>query len=715
MKERIMKKTLPLLGLLAGALGAFGAAAAPAPAPASAPAASPAPAKRAFEPRDLILMKRITEMALSPDGSRIAYTQRVTDLEANRGRTDLWLVGAAGKEPPRRLTFDPAGDSSPIWARDGRGLYFLSTRSGSSQVWYLPLEGGGESRQVTRLPLDVGAYLLSPDGKNLAVALEVFVDCPTLECTTSRLEAPKKGSGQLYDRIFVRHWDTWSDGRRNHWFVLPADGSGAGAAQGAVDVAAGLDGDAPSKPFGGSEEAAFTPDGKSLVFSARVMPDGQPHGEPWSTNFDLWLAPIDGSVKARKITTNPAWDTRPIFSPDGKSLLYLAHARPGFEADRFEILLRSWPDGQDRKVAASFDRSPDTVSFSADGKTLYVTAEDIGNTSFFTIDVATGKSTRLISKGHVRHPEVFGKEVFYGWDSLTTPVDLFAADLAQLAAKGDAAAPRRLTAVNAERLAELGFGDYEQFSFAGWNGETVYGYVVKPYGFEEGKKYPVAFIIHGGPQGSMMNDFHYRWNAETYAGAGFAVVMIDFHGSNGYGQAFTDSISKDWGGKPLEDLQKGWAAAQAKYSFLDGQRACALGASYGGYMINWIEGNWPDAFRCLVNHDGLFNLEAMAFATEELWFSEWEQGGTPWEADHNKWNPARHVDRWKTPMLVVHGGRDYRVVDTEGLSTFTALQRRGIPSQLLYFPDENHWVLKPQNSLQWHDTVFAWIKRFTQN
>ena len=677
------------LGLLALALLPASLAAAPAP-------------KHPFSARDLVLMNRITEMAVAPDGNQLVYTQRVTDLEANRGRTDLWLVGSQGQEPPRRLTFDPAGDSAPRWAPDGRGIYFLSTRSGSSQVWYLPLEGGGEARQVTRLPLDVGGFVLSPDGQALAVALEVFVDCADLACTVDRLAAPKAGSGQLYDRIFVRHWDTWSDGRRQHLFVLPVAGGAP------IDVTAGLDGDAPSKPFGGMEEVAFTPDGKALVFSARVMPDGK--GEPWSTNFDLFVAPVDGSAKARRITQNPAWDTRPIFSPDGKSLLYLAHARTGFEADRFEILLRSWPDGQDRKVAPAFDRNPDTVMFSDDGKTLYVTAEDLGNTALFAIDVATGKESRILAKGHVRHPEVHGNTIFYGYDTLKTPVDLFSLNLA-----AKEPAPRQLTAANADTLAEIGFGDFEQFDFAGYNGEKVYGYVVKPYPFEAGKKYPVAFLIHGGPQGSMQNEFHYRWNAQSYAGAGFAVVMIDFHGSNGYGQAFTDSISKDWGGKPLEDLQKGWAAAQQKFPFLDGGRACALGASYGGYMINWIEGNWPDGFRCLVNHDGLFNLEAMAYETEELWFSEWEQGGVPWEADHRKWSPHAHVDKWKTPMLVVHGGRDYRVVDTEGISTFTALQRRGIPSQLLYFPDENHWVLKPQNSLQWHDTVFAWLRRFTQN
>ena len=274
---------------------------------------------------------------------------------------------------------------------------------------------------------------------------------------------------------------------------------------------------------------------------------------------------------------------------------------------------------------------------------------------------------------------------------------------------------RAITPSAGEVLQDVSFGDFEQFTFKGWNNETVHGYVVKPWNYEPGKKYPVAFLIHGGPQGSFGNGWSYRWNPQTYAGQGFAVVMIDFHGSTGYGQAFTDSISGDWGGKPLEDLQKGWAAAQEKYSFLDGDRACALGGSYGGYMVAWIAGNWPDGFDCLVNHAGVVDTRIMGFNTEELWFTEWENGGTPvlQPEAYEQFNPIRHVGKWQSPMLVIHGQLDYRVLVEQGLAAFSAAQRQGVPSQLLYFPDENHWILKPHNSVLWHDTVNAWLKRWT--
>ncbi len=658
--------------------------------------------QRLFTAEDLVTMARLSDPQVSPDGQRIVYVLRTTDLEADRGRTDLWMVPTAGGEA-KRLTAAPESDWNPRWSVDGQAIYFLSTRSGSSQVWKLPL-GGGEAVPVTDLPLDVGNLILSPTGGHMAFSLDVFVDCETVACTSERLAATAESSrtGLLYDQLFVRHWDTWKDGRRSHLFVLPLDGGGE-----PIDVSRGLDGDVPSKPFGGSEEFTFTPDGKGLVFTARLAGAG----EPWSTNFDLHLAPIDGSAAPRRLTDNPAWDTQPVFSPDGKTLAYLAMRRPGFEADRLRIVLRPWNDGElgpPRILADHWDRSAGGLVFAADGKTLYTTANDLGEVPLFAISLADGKVDKLVGDGKVRSPALAGQRLVFGRDDLDSPVDLYSV-------ASDGGALQQLTEVNGERLKSLTFGDYEQFSFAGWNDETVYGYAIKPVGFVPGKRYPLAFLIHGGPQGSFNNNFHYRWNAQSYAAAGFAVVMIDFHGSTGYGQAFTDSIRDDWGGKPLEDLQKGLAAAVQRYPWIDDRRACALGASYGGYMINWIAGNWPDGFRCLVNHDGLFDNRSMYYSTEELWFPEWEFRGQPSEnaTAFERHNPVNHVSAWKTPMLVVHGGRDYRVVETQGLATFTALQRRGIPSQLLYFPDENHWVLKPNNSLQWHETVLAWLHRWT--
>jgi len=653
-----------------------------------------------FSVHDMVAFDRISGPQVSPDGRRVVFTVSVLDQSANKRRSDLYLVGTDGSGL-RRLTTHEAGDDSPRWSPDGRSVYFLSSRSGSSQVWRIAADGG-EAEPVTKLPLDLGGFLLSPDGSKLAVTMEVFPDCDTLECTTQRLDgiAARKATGLIFDRLFIRHWDTWSDGRRSHVLVLPAAGGDA------VDVMKGMDADCPSKPFGGMEEIAFTPDSRSVVFSARDAG----REEPWSTNFDLYRVPADGSARPSNLTAaNKAWDTQPVFSPDGKTLAYLAMARPGYEADRYRIFLRSWPDGQDRILTEKWDRSPVGLAWSSDGKSIYALAENLGQVSLFAVDAATGKVRTIVEKGNLGSPQPAGGRILYLSDDLKSPVEI-------LSARPDGSDVLSVTKMNAAKVAAARMGDYEQFSFKGANGETVYGYIMKPADFDPARKYPVALLIHGGPQGSFGNHFHYRWNPQAYAGAGYASVLIDFHGSTGYGQAFSDSIRDDWGGKPLVDLQKGLAAALSRYPWMDGERVCALGASYGAYMINWIQGNWPDRFRCLVSHDGNLDERAAYYDTEELWFPEWDHMGLPWEnpESYEKHNPVNFVKNWKTPMLVVHGGRDYRIVDSQGISTFTALQRKGIPSRFLYFPDENHWVLKPENSILWHDTVLAWLDQWTK-
>lgn len=656
-----------------------------------------------FSVHDLLAMDRISDPQPAPGGDPIVFVLRATDLEANRGRTDLWSIRADGTEL-RQLTTDEANDFNPRWSPDGKSLFFLSTRSGSTQIWRLSL-AGGEAMRVGELPLDVGNLILSPDGTRLAFTAEVFPDCPPkeiLECTVKRLEEreSEKASGRVYEGLFVRHWDTWEDGRRSHLFVMPADGGDA------VDVMPGMDADTPSQPFGGSSEITFTPDGRSLVFTARNVG----RAEAWSTDFDLYLTPADGSSRPRPLTeANEAWVTHPIFSPDGETLAYLAMSRPGYESDRFRVVLRAWPGGQTRALTEDWDRSPGSLVWSEDGATLYATAANVGQTSLFAIDASSGAVRTILEEGTVRSPAVGGGRILFGRDDLRSPVELYTA-------LPDGTGLTRITAINEEKVARARMGEPEQFSFKGWNDETVYAYVVKPVDFDASQSYPVAFLIHGGPQGSFGNDFHYRWNPQVYAGAGYAAVMVDFHGSVGYGQAFTDSIRDDWGGKPLMDLVRGLDAALARYSWMDRDRVAALGASFGGYMINWIAGKWPNRFRCLVNHDGNLDERMAYFATEELWFPEWDHEGTPWEnpEGYEKHNPVRFVQNWRTPMLVIHGARDFRVVDTQGLGTFTALQRRGIPSKLLYFPDENHWVLKPANSIQWHETVIEWLDQWTK-
>ncbi len=653
-----------------------------------------------FCARDLWDMTRVGAPQVAPDGETVVFTCRVTDFEANKGRDDLWLINADGTLP-RRLTSHPAGSNSPQWAADGKTIYFLSKRTDSTQVWRIRPDGG-EAEQVTNLPLDVGCFRLSPAGQHLAVSLEVFPDADHIEDTKQRLEELERrpATGRIYDCLFIRHWDTWKDGRRSHLFVLPLAGGTPS------DVTKGLDADVPSKPFGDASEFTFTPDGKTLVFAARHVG----REEAWSTRFDLYTAPIDGSAPPTVLVDGQgATVTGPVFAPNGKLLAYRAMARAGYEADRFRVGLLRWPRGKPSILTEKWDRSAGPLTWSPDSETLYTCADNVGQHSLFAVDVATGDVRTVVTEGRVSDVVVAGKRLVYGLRHLRSPVELYS-----IKPSGDDARP--VTNINGPRLAAIRMGEPEQFSFSGWNDEKVYAHVVKPVDFDPDQKYPVAFLIHGGPQGSFGNDFHYRWNPQVYAGAGYAVVMVDFHGSTGYGQAFTDAINNHWGDRPLEDLQKGLAAALGRYTWMDAERIAALGASYGGYMVNWLHGIWPGRFRCLVCHDGNIDERMAYYATEELWFPEWERGGTPWEQPeaYTHHNPIDHVDKWNTPTLVIHSQLDYRVVDTQGIATFTALQRRGVPSRLLYFPNENHWVLKPANSLQWHEEVLGWLDRWTK-
>ncbi|NJC40808.1 acylaminoacyl-peptidase [Brevundimonas alba] len=693
-----------LLSGVAAAVLLTVAAPALAESPASpAAAAAPVQAAEPFTYRDMISANRLGDPQVSPDGRWVVYSVTTTDVEASRRSGSLYIMDLQDPGEGRRLAISEGGANTARWGSDGK-LYFLSGRSGTSQVWRANADGTGPV-QVTDLPLDVNAYRLSGDAHKVAVSLAVFPSCADLACTVdrSKAEADSKNTGQVYDRMFVRHWDTWADGTQNHLFVQSIGANGRASGE-PVWVTRGFDGDTPSKPFGDESEFTFTPEADAVVFSARLA--GQ--SEPWSTNFDLYRTNgLSGDGTFENLTDdNEAWDTGPVFSPDGRTMAYRAMARPGFEADKYAIFLRDVQTGRVRQVAANWDRSADTLQWSRDGNTLYATAGDVGQSRLFAIDTRNGVVTPITGEGHVSAFAQTPSGFVFAQDSLTRPSELFVKTFL------GREMPRRITDVNPQLDAKA-FGEAEQFTFAGWNGEAVHGYVIKPANYVEGRKYPVAFLIHGGPQGSFGNSWSYRWNPETYAGAGYAVVMIDFHGSTGYGQAFTDAISQHWGDRPLEDLQKGWAAAQQRYNFLDGDNACALGASYGGYMINWIAGNWPGEFKCLVNHDGVFDIRGMGYGTEELWFTEWEYGGTPYEnpEGYERFNPVHHVARWQDPMLVVQGDRDFRIPTSQGLSTFSALQRRGIESRLIVFPDENHWVLKPANSLQWHTEVFGWLDK----
>ena len=671
-------------------------------APQTAPVADKAP--RPFSIHDMLAMDRIQEYRVGPDGATLVYTLSVTDLEGNRRRSGLWLMGKDGKQ--RRLTPEDMPAHSPVWGKDG-SVYFISSKSGSPQVWRINPGDASAPKQVTDQPLAIDSMEVCPSGDALVVSMAVFPKKTFAESLKIFEEqAKRKSTGMCFDQLFVRRWDTWEDGSRNHIFRVNLK---TGEAK---DLMQDLEGDAPTKPFGGSEEYTVSPDGKTLVFTAVV----EGRQEAWSTNLDLWEVPMDGSTAPTRITTNPATDTHPAFSPDGKSLAYLAMTRPGYEADRQDLIIRDVATKRERRIVVRADagelgdRSVAEFAWGLDGKEIFCTADHMGQVAIFAVDVAKGTTRLVHSDGSAATPmPIAGGRLLFGLDSLTSPRELFTIQT-------DGKGLRQITKLNEAKLAAAALGAPEQFSFTGAKGDKVYGYIVKPANFDPARKYPVAFLIHGGPQGSFGNQFHYRWHPQAYAGAGYAAVMIDFHGSTGYGQTFTDSINGDWGGAPLEDLMKGLDAAVEKYTFLDKDRVGALGASYGGYMINWIAGQAPDRFRALVCHDGNIDERMAYFDTEELWFPEWEHGGTPWDnpKGYAKHNPIDHVDKWKTPTLVIHGSKDYRVVDTQGLSTFTALQRRGVPSRLLVFPDENHWVLKPANSIQWHATVLGWLDKWVK-
>jgi dipeptidyl aminopeptidase/acylaminoacyl peptidase len=667
-----------------------------------------------FNVRDLVMMDRVGDPQLSPDGRYAAFGVRSTDYSANKGVSAIYVLDLERGGAPVKVV-DKGG--SARWSADGHSLYYVAAADGVAQLWRrdlavrqgaLDLASPAPAIQVSHAPLDLGGYKLSPDGRSVLLSYEVFTDCADLACTRERIDGrdANKASGTVYTKLFVRHWDTWANGRRNQLYIAHFDASGALPAEPAL-LSRGIDGDIPSKPFGDESEFAFSPDSRSVYFDARIAGTS----EPWSTNFDVYRVPADGSALPVNLTAeNKAWDAYPVVSPDNRTLYYLAMKEPGFEADRFAIMALDLASGQKREIDPQWDRSPGGLSISDDGKTLYATADDAGQHPLFAIDVASGKVDKLVTDGTVGGYAVAGKRLLLARDDLKRPADLYTANVRGRGLK-------QVTHFNAERLKNARTGDFEFFSFKGANDEPVQGYVVKPANYRRGQSYPVAFIIHGGPQGAMENGWSYRWNPQTYAGQGFAVVTVNFHGSTGYGQAFTNAISGDWGGKPLEDLKLGWQAALEQYKFLDGDRACALGASYGGYMVYWMAGVWNQPWKCFVDHDGVFDARAMYYDTEELWFEEKENGGTQFEHPENyeRFNPVNHVKDWRVPMLVVHSGNDFRIPITQGLGAFTALQRRGIPSEFLTFPEENHWVLKPQNSVQWHETVNAWLKRWTSS
>ena len=606
-----------------------------------------------FSVHDMVRMDRLGDLKPSPDGKWAVCTRQAWDPETNKKTTNLWLVSIDGKMLRQLTSAKQVADNSPIWSPDGRSVAFLSNRSGSSQIWSIRVDGG-EARQLTKFPVDVGNIQWSPAGTHLAFAADVYLDAANFDETAKRdkekADSPVKA--MKFDRLMIRHWDTWFDGKRSHIFIVPvrkggerkADGGGSEGdwelAGQPIDLMKGVDGDCPIKPFGGADDFAWSPDGKEICYTTQIG-----HDAAWSTDLNIFVVPITGGPAKCITSDNKATDTGPAYSPDGNTIAYRAMARPGFEADRFRIKLYDRKTADTRTLAEAWDRSPGSIVWSPDSKTLFATAEESAREKIFAVNVSSGKPTTIVGEHYntmlsvVPGPPGPGRLIF-GQDSLLGPVEIWTC-------RADGSDLLRLTQINDERVKLAQMSQPEEFHFTGALDEKVQAWILKPVGYTEGKKYPVAFVIHGGPQGAITDHFHYRWNLQAFAGAGYGVVAVNFHGSTGFGQAFTDSISGDWGGKPYEDLMKGLDHALANYKWLDGNRVAALGASYGGWMINWINGH-TDRFKCLVNHDGGFDEFANYFTTEELWFPEWEFKGTPWEQPelYEKFSPSRYVANW---------------------------------------------------------------------
>ncbi|MEO1046627.1 MAG: S9 family peptidase [Pseudomonadota bacterium] len=653
--------------------------------------------------QDLTTLDRVGAPVLSPDRKQIAYTVTHTDSESYKRTSKLYLRSLETDADATLIAdMEDASEHSPAFTPDGT-LYFLSDKSGSEQLWRYKHGSDVVPVQVSEMSLNIAGFHLSPDGAKVALWTDITVGAMP---DTPQKDRTGTGSARSYDRQFVRHWSSWEvPGEYSRIFVYSIGDDGALIADSRVDIMQKLEGDSPTKPFGGGEEIAWSPDSSTIAFTMRVA-NGD---EPGSTDTDIYLAAANGTGPVLNITAdNDATDTLPTFSPDGSKIAYAAMARPGYESDRLVLTILDITGQKRTALTGDWDRSVGSIVWEEDGNGLIITAQDVLDHPAYRVNATTGDVVRLTGRGNVRNVVPLGTASYlYTMSSLQSPTDIHV--------QRGRAMPRNISNANAARLAEIDPVDINRFSFAGANGDTVHGQIIKPE--SDAEKLPLLFLVHGGPQGSFGDGWSTRWNPKVMAAQGYAVVTIDFHGSSGYGQDFMDSINQDWGGKPLEDLKLGMAALANIDPQIDTENACALGASYGGYMMNWISGQWNDGFKCIVNHAGLFDMRSFYYATEELWFPRWDFGGSYAEQRdlYEQWNPANHVANWQTPTLVIHGEKDFRVPYGQSLMAFTVLQERDIPSRLVMFPDENHWILGGENSVRWHNEVFDWVGKWLKD
>ncbi len=661
--------------------------------------------KHALTFDDMLSWGRVTDPQISPDGKWVAYTVTYYSKETNKGNSDIWMVSINGGEA-RQLTNSPKADNSPRWLPDGKSIAFISARDGDPQI-YIVAAAGGEPVKVSSISTGVSGFIVSPDGKYFAFASDIFSECATDSCNKARNDQMEKSKvkAKIFTTLPYRVWDHYTDGKRSHVFILPSNGGVA------IDATPG-DYDTPPIDIGGDVDYAFSPDGTELAFVRNTDPM-----IAVSTNNDIFIVGLkEGKPvgESKRITDNKANDNQPMYSHDGKYLVYRAMKRPGFEADKYDIILYERATGKRTNLTEAYDRSPASVVLSPDGKFVYFTADDQGYHSIYRITLPTKKPElkidQLTSKIYITGLQITpdGKTFVFSKTTVRNPHEVWRLD-------ADGKNLKQLTTTNDARIARIEMNPLEEFWFDGAEGKKVHGLLLKPPFFDPAKKYPMVYLIHGGPQGQWDDITHYRWNPQMFASPGYVVVMVNPRGSTGYGQQFTDEISGDWGGKVFVDLMKGVEYAMNTFPFIDNDRIAAAGASYGGYMINWIEGhNDKGIFKALVSHDGVFNTVSAAGTTEELWFDEWEFKGTTWDnrESYEKFSPSNFVKHFKTPMLLIHGQLDYRLDVSEGFQMFTALQKMNVPSKMLYFPDEGHWVLKPLNSELWHKTVLEWLATY---
>jgi len=731
--------------------------------------AAVAQTKHPFTFEDMMKLKRVGDPQVSPDGKWVLFSVVDVSLEANTKTPHIWIVPLGGNEEKsgvphvsrplrdvggteRELIPDQDADRAR-WAPDGKRFAFLSNKEGGSQIWIADFDGVVGTvtalHKLTSISTETGGELWSRDGKNILFTSDVYPECdgaPAEEaaCNAKKLEEHEKSKVKalIFDHLLYRHWNAYKEGKRSHIFVIevPRGDASVTIVTHILSVPRDLtpgDYDAPVFSLGGQDNYAFSPDGQEICYTSN-----HDKNEAASTNNDLWIVPVSGGPAKNITADNPASDLSPLYSPDGRYIAYRAQQRPGYESDRFRLMLYDRKTGEKKNLTESFDHWVGSFAWAPDSKMLYFSAEHKRHSLIYAIGgfSSTATSIRTLVAGFNDDVAVTpdGKKLIFSRNSIAAPNEIYGADATVEGCPSQTGDVDRgkescslskdlaVTHVNERLLSQVATSTAEPFWFKGAKGDDVEGSMVKPPNFDASKKYPVKFLIHGGPQGAWGDDWSYRWNAELFAAptsgssisttsSGYVVIMINFHGSTGYGQKFIDAINGDWGGAPFEDLMKGLDYAEKTYPFIDKDRECALGASYGGYAINWILGH-TDRFKCLVSHDGMFNAESAWGTTEELWFNNWEFKGTPYDnrASYEKWSPHQYAKNFKTPTLVIHGQRDYRLDVSEGLQLFTTLQMEGVPSKMLYFPDEGHWVLKPQNSQLWYKTVNDWVDRWTK-